>query len=87
MLYAFSKVLGSRHHDRSASCCAVLYYAFYKVELNRVQADVFDGNTASIHVLTKCGMQLEGIARQKYYKNGAFIDAAQYAVLRSEFKG
>lgn len=56
---------------------AVLYYAFYKVELNRVQADVFDGNTASIHVLTKCGMQLEGIARQKYYKNGAFIDAAQ----------
>lgn len=66
---------------------AVLYYAFYKVELNRVQADVFDGNTASIHVLTKCGMQLEGIARQKYYKNGAFIDAALYAVLRSEFKG
>lgn len=29
-------------------------------------------------------MQLEGIARQKYYKDGAFIDAAQYAILRGD---
>ena len=64
---------------------AVLNYAFHEIELNRVQADVFDGNTASAHVLTKCGMQFEGIARQKYYKNGTFIDAAQYAILRSDF--
>lgn len=64
---------------------AVLNYAFNIIELNRVQADVFDGNTASAHVLTKCGMQLEGIARQKYYKNGTFIDAAQYAILRRDF--
>ena len=64
----------------------VLNYAFGKVGLNRVQADVFDGNIASERVLKKCGMQLEGIARQKYYKNGKFIDAAQYAVLRSDFR-
>lgn len=43
---------------------AVLYYAFHEIALNRVQAEVFDGNTASVHVLTKCGMQFEGIARQ-----------------------
>lgn len=65
---------------------AVLNYAFNEIELNRVQADVFDGNIASEHVLTKCGMQLEGIARQKYYKNGKFIDTAQYAIIRSDFK-
>ena len=64
---------------------AVLDYAFNSIGLNRVQADVFEGNTASAHVLTKCGMQLEGIARQKYYKNGKFIDTAQYAILRSDF--
>ena len=63
---------------------AVLNYAFNEIGLNRVQADVFDGNTASAHVLTKCGMQLEGISRQKYYKDGAFIDAAQYAILRGD---
>ena len=41
---------------------------------------------ASERVLTKCGMQLEGIARQKHYKNGRFIDAAQYAVLRNDLE-
>lgn len=64
---------------------AVLKYAFDEIELNRVQAEVFDGNAASARVLVKCGMQFEGIARQKYYKNGVFIDTAQYAVLKSDF--
>ena len=61
-------------------------YAFHKIGLNRVQAEVFSGNTASEHVLLKCGMQYEGIARQKYYKNGTFIDTAQYAVLRQDYE-
>ncbi len=47
---------------------------------------MFDGNVASVHVLTKCGMRFEGIARQKYYKKDTFIDTAQYAVLKSDFK-
>lgn len=65
---------------------AILNYAFYEIELNRVQAEVFDGNIASEHVLKKCGMLFEGIARQKYYKNGIYIDTAQYAILRDDFK-
>lgn len=64
---------------------AVLNYAFCEIGLNRIQADVLDGNIASEHVLTKCGMQLEGMARQKYYKNGEFMDAAQYSILKSDF--
>ena len=64
----------------------VLRYAFDEIELNRVQAEVFDGNAASAHVLLKCGMQLEGIARQKYYKNGKFIDTAQYAIIRRDYR-
>jgi len=47
---------------------AVLDYAFDRVGFNRVQAEVFYGNDASSAVLKKCGMVLEGIARQKYYK-------------------
>lgn len=64
----------------------VLTYAFHNIGLNRIQAEVFSGNTASERVLQKCGMQREGIARQKYYKNGIFIDAAQYALLRQDFE-
>lgn len=65
---------------------AVLNYAFHEIGFNRVQAEVFAGNAASEHVLAKCGMQYEGTARQKYFKNGLFIDAAQYAVLRQDFE-
>ena len=65
---------------------AILNYAFNEIELNRVQAEVFDGNIVSEKVLIKCGMRLEGIARQKYYKNGEFIDTAQYAIIRCDFK-
>ncbi len=64
---------------------AVLEYAFCEIGLNRVQAEVFEGNAASVRVLKKCGMQQEGVARQKYYKDGVFIDAQLYAVLREEF--
>lgn len=64
---------------------AVLKYAFEEIGLNRVEAEVFEGNHASSKVLIKCGMQFEGIARQKYFKNGEFINAVQYAVLKSDF--
>lgn len=63
----------------------VLQYAFEEIKVNRVQADVFQGNFASEKVLTKCGMQKEGIARKRYYKEGAYIDSIQYAVLRDEW--
>ena len=64
--------------------CAVLQYAFDEVGFNRVQAEVFDGNAASARVLEKCGMRFEGVARQRYYKHGHFIDTAQYAILRTD---
>lgn len=63
----------------------VLQYAFEELEINRVQADVFQGNYASDQVLIKCGMQKEGIARKRYYKGGTYIDAVQYAILREEW--
>jgi hypothetical protein len=31
-------------------------------------------------------MHFEGVARQKYLKNGSFIDAAQFAILSGNFK-
>lgn len=63
----------------------VLQYAFEELEINRVQADVFQGNDASDKVLMKCGMQKEGIARERYYKEGIYIDSVQYAILREEW--
>ena len=64
---------------------AVLRYAFCDIGLNRVQAEVFQGNDASARVLEKCGMKYEGMARQKYYKDEVFIDADQYAAIREDY--
>lgn len=63
---------------------AVLDYAFDRVGFNRVQAEVFYGNDASSAVLKKCGMVLEGVARQKYYKNGEYIDTALWAIIAGD---
>ena len=65
---------------------AVLRYAFCEIGLNRVQAEVFRGNDASAKVLEKCGMKYEGTSRQKYFKDGVFIDAAQYAIIREDYE-
>lgn len=65
---------------------AVLRYAFERVGLNRVQAEVFDGNAASARVLQKCGMRLEGTARQRYRKDGAWVDVHQYAAVKGDFE-
>ena len=64
---------------------AILNYAFNEIELNRIQADVFDGNIASERVLTKCGMQFEGIERQKYNSPTGFKDCENYAILREDY--
>lgn len=61
----------------------VLKFAFQALELNRVQADVFSGNAASEKVLKKCGMQLEGIEKEKYCKDGTFFDSIQYGIKMS----
>lgn len=62
----------------------VLRYAFEALELNRVGADVFEGNVASEKVLEKCGFQREGIAKEKYEKDGMYFDATLYGAFRKE---
>ncbi len=63
----------------------VLEYAFCDIGFNRIQAEVFYGNDASVRVLEKCGMKYEGTARQKYLKDDRFIDAAQYSIIRKDY--
>ena len=70
----------------SIGLCAVSIsgYAFETLELNRVCADVFEGNVASEKVLKKCGFCREGVAREKYFKNGRYFDTILYGILRRE---
>lgn len=54
---------------------------FQTTDIVRLQAHVFDGNSASGRVLEKAGYRLEGIMRKAVFKNGVLMDAFLYAAV------
>ena len=57
-------------------------HAFDEFGLVKVTAHVFLHNPASARVLEKCGFHEEGFLRKHYLKDGQFIDARLFALLR-----
>ena len=64
----------------------VIGFCFEELGLNRVEADHFARNPASGKVMEKAGMTQEGLMRQKYCKDGEFLDAVLYAAVKSDWK-
>ena len=65
---------------------AVIMYLFEEVGMNRVAARHDPNNPNSGRVMRKCGMKYEGTHRACDRNNQGICDAAQYAILRSEWK-
>ena len=65
---------------------AVIEYLFTEVGMNRVAARHDPNNLHSGGVMRKCGMKYEGTNRACDRNNQGICDAAQYAILRSEWK-
>ena len=65
---------------------AVIEYLFIEVGMNRVAARHDPNNPHSGGVMRKCGMMYEGTHRACDRNNQGICDAAQYAILRSEWK-
>jgi RimJ/RimL family protein N-acetyltransferase len=57
-------------------------HAFEEFGLLRITAHVFSHNVASARVLEKCGFQPEGFLQKHFLKDGKFIDARLFALLR-----
>ena len=57
-------------------------FAFEKFGLNRIFAEPYTNNPASVCVLEKSGFVLEGTLRGNVYKNGKFLDQFLYARIR-----
>lgn len=57
-------------------------HGFEQLGLVKIEAHVFADNTASAKVLQKCGFQQEGFLRKHYFKDGKFIDARLFALVR-----
>lgn len=61
----------------------VLEFAFERVELNRVEALVIPGNTASEKLLLRLGFQAEGILREYAYFKSSHHDLQMFSLLKS----
>ena len=70
----------------SEALAAVIEYLFTEVGMNRVAARHDPNNPHSGGVMRKCGMKYEGTNRACDRNNQGICDAAQYAILRSEWK-
>lgn len=64
---------------------AIVEFGFLRMNLNRVEADVVDGNTASMRVLEKIGFLHEGVLRERSYKGGQYYDIHLFSLLRKDF--
>jgi ribosomal-protein-alanine N-acetyltransferase len=59
-------------------------FAFRAFHLQRIFAEPFEGNTASVRVLQKAGFVCEGRLRANVFKDGKVLDSFLYALVRND---
>lgn len=64
---------------------ALVDHGFKALGLHHIYGETFDGNPAA-RSFEKVGFTKEGTRRQFYYREGKFIDAHLYSILRDEWK-
>lgn len=60
----------------------ILAHAFGDLNLNRIHLTVLDSNAVAIALYEKLGFEREGVLRSAVWKQGAYRDLVQMAVLR-----
>jgi len=60
-------------------------HGFDNLRLNHIFGETFDGNPAA-KLFERLGMVREGTRRQFYYREGSYLDAHLYSMLRSEYE-
>ena len=64
---------------------AIISYCFTELELNRIEAEIYEFNDPSIRLFERHGFRREGIRRQYIFKDGIFKDEYLYGLLREEW--
>ena len=69
------------------SYMTILRYAFYELQLNRVNGSILDYNKASQHVLLdKVGYKQEGVRRKAVFKTGRYHDSILVGILKEDYE-
>ena len=64
---------------------AVMEFGFESLRLNRIEAKFIEGNSASMRVMEKTGMQFEGYNRRAMLIKGEYKTIGVYSILRDEY--
>lgn len=80
--------LGETYIDNRAldAIKLIFDYGFFELGLERIYNDLFAYDIKKHNVLIASGMEVEGIARNKYYRDGKFHNAKLYSILRSDYE-
>ena len=82
-------VLSAAHWGRgygSEIASFLLSFGFTVLRCERIEARYMTENTASHHVMEKCGMRFEGVLRKSLLVKGAYRDVGICAILREEYE-
>jgi len=60
-------------------------FFFNKLQLNRIELDVFSKNIGAIKCYQKCGFKKEGIKRKACFKKGKFYDLILMSLIKDEY--
>ena len=63
----------------------MLKYCFYELNLNCITANVLANNSSSNNLWQNLGFNIDGVLRQRVYKNGQYTDLLAYSLLRDEY--
>jgi RimJ/RimL family protein N-acetyltransferase len=83
--YKFGKAYWGKGYATEAAF-AVIGFGFDMLRFHRVYASVHPENVASIRVLEKIGMTLEGRLRENLLNDGVYGDSLIYSILEQEWK-
>lgn len=64
----------------------MLRFAFERMGLERIEADIDPRNAQSIALVERLGFQREGLLRARWRVGGAVQDSAWYGLLKDEFR-
>jgi [ribosomal protein S5]-alanine N-acetyltransferase len=62
-----------------------LRYAFEKLKMEKLEAEIFVGNMASRKAFEKCGFVLEGTIRKAILKRGKFLDKWVLGITKEDY--
>jgi len=87
--FYYGLAIHADHRRRGYASEAVrifLRYFFEELRYQKVTAEVFSFNEASIRLHERLGFQLEGRLRRMLYTNGRYHDQLYYGMTQEEFK-